>query len=175
LIYDTGKYQASYGEGAYVGSDSSSNYEHVVIGNVISHTNFNGGITAEHIDVKEGASGMVTTRTEWARSATQAAAAKGILDGYLDGTLRPQRTVSRSEMAAMLSKAEKWEACQHLSFSDDVRIPAWAKSYVEAVHEDGLMQGREGNQFVPDGLITRAEAAVVFLRFWKTLYQCQTV
>ncbi|WP_208629686.1 DUF7594 domain-containing protein [Paenibacillus ferrarius] len=59
LIYDTGKYQAGYGEGAYVGSDSSSNYEHVVTGNVISHTNFNGGITAEHIDVKEGASGTI--------------------------------------------------------------------------------------------------------------------
>ncbi|WP_084224850.1 DUF7594 domain-containing protein [Paenibacillus pectinilyticus] len=59
LIYDTGKYQAGYGEGAYVGSDSSSDYEHVVIGNTISHTNFNGGITAEHIDVKEGASDTI--------------------------------------------------------------------------------------------------------------------
>ncbi|CAN7426237.1 DNRLRE domain-containing protein [Paenibacillus sp. LjRoot153] len=59
LIYDTGLYQAGYGEGAYVGSDSSSPYEHVVTGNVISHTNFDGGITAEHIDVKEGASGTI--------------------------------------------------------------------------------------------------------------------
>jgi chitodextrinase len=58
-IYDTGKYQAGYGEGAYVGSDSSSNYEHIVTGNVISHTLFDGGITAEHIDVKEGASGTI--------------------------------------------------------------------------------------------------------------------
>ncbi|OAB42827.1 DUF7594 domain-containing protein [Paenibacillus glacialis] len=59
IVYDTGKYQAGYGEGAYVGSDSSSNYEHTVTGNVISHTLFDGGITAEHIDVKEGASGTL--------------------------------------------------------------------------------------------------------------------
>ncbi|MGU3470583.1 DNRLRE domain-containing protein [Paenibacillus sp. D51F] len=59
LIYDTGRYQADYGEGAYVGSDSSSPYEHIVAGNVIRYTNFNGGITAEHIDVKEGASGTI--------------------------------------------------------------------------------------------------------------------
>ncbi|CAH0119726.1 DNRLRE domain-containing protein [Paenibacillus sp. MSJ-34] len=58
-IYDTGKYQPGYGEGAYVGSDSSSNYEHLVYDNVIRHTVFDGGITAEHIDVKEGASGTV--------------------------------------------------------------------------------------------------------------------
>ncbi|AZS15743.1 DUF7594 domain-containing protein [Paenibacillus lutimineralis] len=58
-IYDTGKYQPGYGEGAYVGSDSSSNYEHLVYDNVISHTVFDGGITAEHIDIKEGASGTI--------------------------------------------------------------------------------------------------------------------
>ncbi|MFU1798077.1 DNRLRE domain-containing protein [Paenibacillus azoreducens] len=58
-IYDTGKYQPGFGEGAYVGSDSSSNYEHLVYDNVISHTVFDGGITAEHVDVKEGASGTI--------------------------------------------------------------------------------------------------------------------
>ncbi|MEW9701378.1 right-handed parallel beta-helix repeat-containing protein [Paenibacillus sp. SI8] len=54
-IYNTGRYQAGFGEGVYVGSDSHAKFEHVVSGNVISHTLFDGGITAEHIDVKEGA------------------------------------------------------------------------------------------------------------------------
>lgn len=58
-IHDTGRYQPQYGEGAYVGSDSSSPYEHVVIGNVIRTTEFAGGITAEHIDIKEGADGTL--------------------------------------------------------------------------------------------------------------------
>ncbi|WP_395820823.1 DNRLRE domain-containing protein [Archangium minus] len=58
-IHDTGNYQPGYGEGAYVGSDASSPYEHVVVGNVIRYTNFAGGITAEHIDIKEGADGTV--------------------------------------------------------------------------------------------------------------------
>lgn len=58
-IHDTGKHQPQYGEGAYVGSDASSNYEHVVIGNVIRTTVFAGGITAEHIDIKEGADGTL--------------------------------------------------------------------------------------------------------------------
>ncbi|MFP2906212.1 DNRLRE domain-containing protein [Pyxidicoccus sp. 3LFB2] len=58
-IHDTGRHQPQYGEGAYVGSDASSNYEHVVIGNVIRTTVFAGGITAEHIDIKEGADGTL--------------------------------------------------------------------------------------------------------------------
>ncbi|MCR8631220.1 DUF7594 domain-containing protein [Paenibacillus radicis (ex Xue et al. 2023)] len=58
-IHDTGKYQAGYGEGAYVGSDESAAYEHTVIGNVIRYTTFGPGITAEHIDIKEGADGTL--------------------------------------------------------------------------------------------------------------------
>jgi hypothetical protein len=58
-IYGTGKYQPGYGEGVYVGSDASATYEHAVIGNVIRYTNFDGGITAEHLDIKEGADGTL--------------------------------------------------------------------------------------------------------------------
>ena len=58
-IHNTGKHQPQYGEGAYVGSDASHAYEHVVIGNVIRTTVFDGAITAEHIDIKEGADGTL--------------------------------------------------------------------------------------------------------------------
>jgi hypothetical protein len=108
---------------------------------------------------------------EWARQAIQTAVAEGILAGYPDGTLRPMQTVNRSEMAAMISKAMKWKtgSIANPSFSDDSSIPAWAKPYVEAAREHGILAGRAGNQFVPDGLTTRAEAAVALLRLWRAL------
>ncbi|SDD83461.1 immunoglobulin-like domain-containing protein, partial [Paenibacillus sp. cl123] len=109
---------------------------------------------------------------EWARQAIRTAVAKGVLDGFLDGTLRPQQTVSRAEMAAMLAKSMKWETAglKDTSFADNASIPAWAKGYVEATRKHGMVEGRDGNQFVPDGRTTRAEAAVVLLRLWKTLH-----
>jgi len=58
-IHDTGNREPGYGEGAYVGSDASAAYEHVVVGNVIRSTTFDGDITAEHIDIKEGADGTL--------------------------------------------------------------------------------------------------------------------
>jgi chitodextrinase len=59
-IYNTGGRVAGYGEGLYVGSDGgSSTYEHTVVDNVIRYVRFDGGITAEHIDVKEGATGTI--------------------------------------------------------------------------------------------------------------------
>jgi hypothetical protein len=70
---------------------------------------------------------------EWAWSAIQTAVAKGIVYGYQDRTFRPQQMVSRTEMAAMVSKAMKWEAgsMESTSFSDAAHIPVWAKGYIE--------------------------------------------
>ncbi|TVX99124.1 S-layer homology domain-containing protein [Cohnella terricola] len=108
---------------------------------------------------------------EWARPAIRTAVAEGILTGYLDGTLRPMQTVNRTEMAAMVSRAMNWKAGSAESpfFSDDAVIPAWAKTYVEAARERGILVGRAGNEFKPNGLTTRAEAAVVLLRLRKVL------
>ncbi|CAK4841906.1 unnamed protein product [Aphanomyces euteiches] len=108
----------------------------------------------------------------WATNMVSQAVEIGILQGYLDGSLRPMQTVSRAEMASMLVRTMKWEVeeGQMTSFTDDAHIPAWAKPFVEAAHGHGILLGRAGNQFVPDGQTTRAEAAVVLLRLWKVLH-----
>jgi hypothetical protein len=101
----------------------------------------------------------------WATGMVSAAVERGILDGYADGTLRPQQTISRSEMAAMLTKAMKWESnSTQTSFADDANIPAWAQGYIQSAVGYALLVGREGNRFVPDEHTTRAEAAVAVLR-----------
>lgn len=107
----------------------------------------------------------------WAKNTVSNAVESGILEGYPDGTLRPQQTVSRSEMAAMMARAMKWniDRTQITPFSDDAQIPDWAKGYIHYAFQRGLLEGREGNQFIPEGQATRAEAAVVVLRLWKTL------
>jgi hypothetical protein len=110
---------------------------------------------------------------EWARPAILTAVTEGILEGYPDNTLRPARRVTRAEMAAMLSRAMTWDTglTQGPDFADHDNIPLWAKGYIEAARMHGIITGREGNQFVPDGLTTRAEAAVAMLRLWKLLYE----
>lgn len=58
-IHDTGLVRPGYGEGIYVGSDSTATYEHAVIGNTIRSAHFSGGVDGEHIDIKEGAEGTI--------------------------------------------------------------------------------------------------------------------
>ncbi|WP_236340004.1 S-layer homology domain-containing protein [Paenibacillus plantiphilus] len=107
----------------------------------------------------------------WATTTVSDAVEIGILQGYPDGSLRPLQTVNRSEMAAMMVRVMKWniEQGQITSFADDADIPNWAKGYVYAAAERGLLNGREGNQFSPSQPATRAEAATILLRLWHAL------
>ncbi|GGD97735.1 S-layer homology domain-containing protein [Paenibacillus nasutitermitis] len=108
---------------------------------------------------------------DWAQDAVSHAVEIGILEGYPDGTLRPQQTVSRSEMSAIMARAMKWEIDRTPTtpFADDADIPDWAKGYIHAAVQRGLLEGRESNTFIPYGQATRAEAAVVLLRLWNSL------
>jgi hypothetical protein len=54
-------------------------------------------------------------------------------------------------------------------FADDAAIPDWARANIYAAARHGLLFGRGEHLFVPDGLTTRAEAAVTVLRVWHFL------
>lgn len=107
----------------------------------------------------------------WAHDTVRDAVEFGLLEGYPDGTLRPNQTVSRSEMAVMIARPMKWDIArkQTTAFADEADIPDWAKGYIHVAFQRGLVEGREGNRYMPYGEATRAEAAVVLLRLLRTL------
>ncbi|QJD85752.1 FG-GAP-like repeat-containing protein [Cohnella herbarum] len=106
----------------------------------------------------------------WATSAIRYAAANGILTGYPDGSVRSGEPVSRAEMAAMIARAMKWTTTAVSTvFSDDRDIPSWAKPYIQAAYEKGILLGTGNNRFVPGAPATRAESAVTMLRLLERL------
>ncbi|MCU6797875.1 DUF5011 domain-containing protein [Paenibacillus sp. WQ 127069] len=108
----------------------------------------------------------------WAQQAIQYGVSHGIINGYSDGTFLPQNTMNRMEMAVLITKALKWpiELAGDTSFGDDSNIPAWAKPYIHAGVQQGLLQGREDNRFMPNDKTTRAEAVTILLRVKKALH-----
>ncbi|MBU5443345.1 chitobiase/beta-hexosaminidase C-terminal domain-containing protein [Paenibacillus sp. MSJ-34] len=103
---------------------------------------------------------------EWARQAVAQAVQAGIVDGYNDGSFRPNAQITRVEMAAMIARALQLQLNANAStgFADDEAIPQWAKGAVEAIRKLGIVDGRGGNRFVPNETATRAEATVILLR-----------
>lgn len=89
-----------------------------------------------------------------------------IINGYEDGTFRPNAEITRAEMAAMLAKAlgQPVDANGTTSFVDDKNIPVWAKSAVSSVKKLGIVEGKDMNKFDPTAQTTRAEAVTVLLK-----------
>ncbi|GIP30804.1 fibronectin type III domain-containing protein [Paenibacillus sp. J2TS4] len=102
----------------------------------------------------------------WAKQAVARAVQAGIVDGYSDGSFRPNTHITRAEMATMIARVLKLElnANATTGFADDEAIPQWAKGAVEAIRKLGIADGRGGNLFAANETATRAEATVMLLR-----------
>ncbi len=102
----------------------------------------------------------------WAADAAKSAVQAGWITGYSDGSFRPQAHMTRAELTAVIVRAANLsvKSGENTGFADDERIPVWARGYAAAAAEGGLIEGRGGNRFVAEGLVTRAEAAVMIVR-----------
>jgi uncharacterized protein YraI len=98
---------------------------------------------------------------DWFANDVQSALASGFVNGYPDGTFRPQQAVDRQEAACMMAKLLNLNGAGNLTFSDASQIDTWAKPSIAILFAKGVMSGYPGNTFYPKKVITRAEAVVL--------------
>lgn len=96
---------------------------------------------------------------EWARQ-------KNIVTGYEDNYFRPDREITREELATILHRFINYENYKFYGvpreeFSDIGEVADWAKNSVRQLHILGLVNGQGYNKFVPKSLSTRAEVAQI--------------
>lgn len=91
-----------------------------------------------------------------------------ISNGYEDGSFKPANTVTRGELAKLLSLAAGLDVTKPYSGAfGDVAATDWYAPYVEAVFAAGLVKGYEteaGLVYKPSAAVTRAEMMVMLLR-----------
>ncbi|MCC7381367.1 MAG: S-layer homology domain-containing protein [Deltaproteobacteria bacterium] len=88
------------------------------------------------------------------------AKALGIATGYADGSDRPDRAVTRAELAAMLIKALGLSTINPATPSySDVPRTYWAYRSIETARIHGLIAGSSDGRFRPTAGLTRAELA----------------
>ncbi|GAB7056516.1 hypothetical protein JCM16163A_32630 [Paenibacillus sp. YK5] len=106
---------------------------------------------------------------DWAKAHLEQAVGASIISGYEDRTFRPDRSITRSEIAVMLVRALglQPETSQKLSFADEGQIPEWAYPYVAATTQKSIMNIRDNNHFAPNDNATRAEAVTSILLLLK--------
>ncbi|UQZ37574.1 phosphoesterase [Paenibacillus sp. PK3_47] len=103
------------------------------------------------------------TASHWGASAITAAVKLRIVDGYGDGSFRPNAPVTRAEFAAMIARAfGLGSSTAPVTFQDTVST--WAAGYIGTLAEKGIVTGYEDGSFKPDARITRAEMVTIISR-----------
>jgi len=85
--------------------------------------------------------------------------AEGLVQGFDDGTFRPNAPITRQEYAAMVARTGDVLDADDLNFDDADAIGNWAIDYVYTAFRNGWMVGDQNNNFRPSANILRAEVA----------------
>ncbi|WP_168121005.1 immunoglobulin-like domain-containing protein [Paenibacillus sp. HB172176] len=106
----------------------------------------------------------------WAKDAIGAVAALGLMQGYPDGSFRPERTITRAEMASIAANLlngtltarggnKSPGASGKGSFLDT--SGHWAEEAITQAKAAGIINGYEDGTFRPDETLTRAQAVTI--------------
>ena len=89
----------------------------------------------------------------------------GIMEGYPDGTFRPQAPVSRAELAKIICVyAGQPELTEGDTTFNDVTAAAWYYGWVSRAAAEGWVNGYPDGSYLPQAGVTQQEAAAVLLR-----------
>ena len=100
----------------------------------------------------------------WAKAAINFCYQNDIIRGYEDGEFKPDRYVTRQEVAAILARAFNLEEISSEEYPDDASIASWASEDVYKAKAAGLMKGdADTGNFRPTSLLNRAEAATILM------------
>ncbi|EXX85028.1 alkaline serine protease [Paenibacillus darwinianus] len=109
----------------------------------------------------------------WYEEAVYAARTANLVNGVAAGRFAPGTVITREQMAVMSVNAylsmtgrtlADIVAADDIRYSDAGAIGVWAKAYVRAASELGLMGSVDGRSFAPKTQVSRAQAAAVLYR-----------
>ena len=101
---------------------------------------------------------------EWANK-------NNIVNGVGNNKFAPDQSITREQMAVIMSSYAKiigltlQENNAENTFADSDKISAYAKDAVKQMQMSGIISGKNGNLFDPQGTATRAEVSAVLHRF----------
>ncbi len=106
-------------------------------------------------------------KTDWFTRYIAELEDESIIEGYSDGTFRPNNNITRAEFATMTvrfleSKIGEIEGID--SGFTDMSDSHWANEYIEKAVAKGLVKGYPDGTFRPESFITRSEVVTVINR-----------
>lgn len=107
----------------------------------------------------------------------------GIVTGYSDGTFRPNAVISRQHFALMLHRYALYQGyllpavtdAVITDFSDYSGISQASRDAAQWALSCGIINGRSGGIYDPQGATSRAQMAVILCRFLQAINQADNI
>lgn len=122
-----------------------------------------------------GASFSDIPDTAYYAQAVAWAARRGVVEGYPDGTFRPDLPISRQQLAAILWRYAKTEGADSgnraslRGWPDAGEVGGYAREAMSWALAEGVLQGTKDGTLQPQGRAARGQAAVLLERFQTLL------
>lgn len=103
------------------------------------------------------------------------ASANGIVSGYGNGVFGPNDTITREQMATILYRYAQFKGYETettgdiSTFADDSQVSSYAVEAMNWAVGSGLISGVGNNTLAPKGSATRAQVAVILMRFCNSV------
>jgi hypothetical protein len=103
----------------------------------------------------------------WARQPIENTGTVGMVEGFPDGSFRPDRALTRAELATLMVRAKgiKMGTGSARKIFKDVSANFWAAKYIDAAYREGLITGYPDKTFRPNNKINKAEGIAILVRF----------
>ena len=108
---------------------------------------------------------------QWYSEAVAWAAANGVVNGYRDTKFAPNEEITREQLAAILYRYAQFKGLDvsakgDLSgFADGAAVSGWAQEAMQWAVGAGLLNGNADGTLAPAAGATRAEVAMILMRF----------
>lgn len=93
----------------------------------------------------------------------------GIINGYEDGTFKPEGEVTRAEMCKMINLTLGYTDFEGAVGFPDVKVTNWYYTYALAAQKQGYVEGYEDKTFRGSNNITRQEVCAILNRLLKPM------
>ncbi|CAG7649828.1 hypothetical protein PAESOLCIP111_05960 [Paenibacillus solanacearum] len=113
----------------------------------------------------------VSPEKDWYSGAVGAASKAGVIEGYADGTFKPNAPITREQITVMLSrvlqfagKLRETDEAALDRFADHAVVADWAKQPAAQLLAANVIEGVTDTTFAPQALATRAQCSALLKR-----------
>lgn len=158
LIFKRGIYEDGIDTLAYVSGYPNGNFgpdDYITRGQIATLLN---NILA---DAKDSNSKSFTDIDMWAKASILQLSSLGYINGYSDGTFKPNNNITRAEFVKIVTNilgVDDVQSYREVTLKDIDN--SWAKKEIEICYKLGLVNGYN-NEFKPNNYITRAETVTI--------------